>query len=201
MKYSFFFLLSALLLIGCSTALTPPISEYTIFPAQPLVDSKSSLSSRSLGLATSKTPPSLSSKNLYYLREDGESGAYLYSRWSDTPAVLIHRSLTASLHNKALFVSLLPPTSAAHAHWILESDLNAFYHRFSTKEKSEGFIDITYRLIDTATKLPIASKRFIITAPAPSNDAKGGVNALTQATQELCEQITVWITTLAKEKQ
>ncbi len=201
MKYPFFFLLSALLLIGCSTALTPPISEYTIFPVQPLVDSKSSLSSRSLGLATSKTLPSLSSKNLYYLREDGENGAYLYSRWSDTPAVLIQRSLTASLQKKALFVSLLPPTSVAHAHWILESDLNAFYHRFSTKEKSEGFIDITYRLIDTATKLPIASKRFIITAPASSNDAKGGVNALTQATQELCEQITAWITTLAKEKQ
>lgn len=202
MKYSFVFLLPALLTIGCTSPLTPPISEYSILPSvHNLANEKAPLSSHTLSIASSKTLPSLASKNLYYIREGGESGTYLYSRWSDTPSVLIQNTLTSSLQEKALFRSIFSPTSAAHADWVLESDLNAFYHRFSTKEKSEGFIDITYRLIDTTTKLPIATKRFTITLPAASNDAKGGINALTQATQELSEQVAVWITTLAKEQR
>lgn len=201
MRYPFFFLLSSLVIIGCSAPLTPPISEYTILPHNTPVQEKTPLSSHTLSIASSKTLPSLASKNLYYLRNGGESGAYLYSRWSDTPAVLIQQMLTASLEEKPLFVSLLPPTSAAHADWVLESDLNAFYHRFPQEGNSEGFIDITYRLIDSTTKLPIGSKRFTVTVPATTNDAKGGVSALTQATGQLCTEVTEWMTNLIQEKR
>jgi len=201
MRYPYFFLLSSLLIIGCSAPLTPPISEYTILPHEHLVKETLPLSSHTLSIASSKTLPSLASTNLYYLREGGESGAYLYSRWSDTPSVLIQQMLTASLEEKGLFASLVPPTSAAHADWVLESDLNAFYHRFPQKGHSDGFIDITYRLIDSATKRLIGSKRFIVTVPAPSDDAKGGVNALTQATGQLCTEVTEWMSNLIEEKR
>ncbi|MDD2266507.1 ABC-type transport auxiliary lipoprotein family protein [Sulfuricurvum sp.] len=201
MRYPFFFLLSSLLIIGCSAPLTPPINEYTILPYEHSVKETAPLSSHTLSIASSKTLPSLASKNLYYLREGGESGAYLYSRWSDTPSVLIQQILTASLEEKGLFASLLPPTSSAHADWVLESDLNAFYHRFSSKDKSEGFIDITYRLIDTTTKLPIGSKRFTVTVPATTNDAKGGVTALTQATRQLSTEVMEWMRNLIQEKR
>ncbi|MDD2370284.1 MAG: hypothetical protein PHQ90_13360, partial [Sulfuricurvum sp.] len=61
--------------------------------------------------------------------------------------------------------------------------------------------DITYRLVDSATKRPIGSKRFIVTVPAPTDDAKGGVNALTQATGQLCTEVTEWIRNLIQEKR
>lgn len=201
MRYPFYFLLTSLLILGCSAPLTPPISEYTILPHTYPVKETTPLSIHTLSIASSKTLPSLASKNLYYLKNGGESGSYLYSRWSDTPSVLIQQMLTSSIEEKSLFSSLLPPTSTAHADWVLESDLNAFYHRFSTKEKSEGFIDITYRLIDTTTKLPIGSKRFIVTVPAATNDAKGGVDALTKATHQLCTEVTEWISILIQEKR
>lgn len=199
MKYFIPFVFTALLIIGCSTPLTPPINEYTILPSEHLQKEKAPLSPHTLSIASSKTLPSLSSKSLYYLREGGESGAYLYSRWSDTPAVLIQRSLTASLQEKGVFTSLLPQTSAVHANWVLESELSAFYHRFPKNSKSEGVIDITYRLVDTSTKRSMGSKRFVITVAAPTDNATGGVNALTLATEELCTQVTTWITTLAQE--
>jgi cholesterol transport system auxiliary component len=202
MRSSVTFIFSALLITGCSAPLTPAMSEYTILPSVHPTQTKKMLPyTLTLSVASSKALPSLSSKNLYYLREGGESGAYLYSRWSDTPSLLIQNALISSLQEKALFTSLLPATSSAHADWVLESDLSAFYHRLSKKSNSEGFIDITYRLINVSTKLPIASKRFIVTVPAATNDAKGGVDALAQGTQELCEQVTTWITTLEKEKQ
>lgn len=195
------FAFTALFIIGCSAPLTPPINEYTILTSEPSAKMHDPLSSHTLGIASSKTLPSLSSKNLYYLKADGESGAYIYSRWSDTPAVLIQHALTASLQENGVFASILPQTSAAHADWILESELNSFYHRFPKNSKSEGFIDITYRLVDTSSKLPLGTKRFSISVVAPTDDAKGGVNALTQATEKLSLQVTAWITTLAKEKK
>lgn len=200
MKYFIPFVFAALLIIGCSAPLTPPVNEYTILHSEHLQKEKAPLSPHTLSIASSKTVPSLSSQSLYYLREGGESGAYLYSRWSDTPTVLIQRSLTASLQEKGVFTSLIPQTSAIHADWVLESDLSAFYHRFPKNSKSEGFIDITYRLVDTSIKRSMESKRFVITAAAHTDDAIGGVNALTQATEELCTQVTEWITTLAQEK-
>lgn len=191
----------ALLITGCSTAMTPPIQEYTIYPSPESSAALTVRSPKTLRISSTKTIPSLASKNLYYLRSKGESGSYLYSRWSDSPAILIERSLTAALEEKKMFTTLLTPLSTAHADWILEADLNAFYHRFEQNDKSSGVIDITYRLIDTKTKLPLASKRFIIIVASASADAAGGVNALTEATQELTDQLIQWLNIQIQEKK
>lgn len=194
-----FYILSAFILLGCSTS-TPSVNEYTLLSSHIDQPKNASLSSKTLSVASSKPIGSLIGKNLVYLRKNGETGAYLYSRWSDTPAALIQRSLLASLNENGLFASISPTTSLAQADWVLESDLDAFYHRFY-KETSEGYIDITYRLVDTRTKQMLASKRFTITSPAPSMDAYGGVEALKNATEELNRQSVRWLSTLLKEKK
>ena len=181
----------AIMITGCSST-APAINEYTIYPSAS-IKSTTVHSSKVLRLASTRTIPSLESKNLTYLRLNGVSGSYLYTRWSDTPSLLIERSLHHSLQEQALFSAILSSTSSARADILLESDLHAFYHRFETGEKSKGVIDISYRLIDVDTKLPIASKRFYITKNAPSEDGIGGVKALTEATQELSEQCSQWI--------
>jgi len=192
-------IVSVFLLFGC-TATTPGVNEYTLLSSKTVQPTTVSLSSKSLSVSLSKSIPSLSSKNLIYLRENGETGTYLYSRWSDTPTALLQRSLITSLYENALFASLSPSNSIAQADWVLESDLDAFYHRFA-HTKSEGYIDITYRLIDTRTKRLLGSKRFSISSPAPTMDAAGGVDALQKATRELNAQSTQWLTTLIKEIQ
>lgn len=194
-------IIPAVMLVGCSAAISPAIHEYTIYPPSDQDVPTVAHSSKTLRLSTTKTVPSLASKNLYYLKNGGESGSYLYARWSDTPAILIERSLSGALHDQGLFASLLTPTSAAQADWVLESDLNAFYHRFEAGQKSAGVIDITYRLIDTKTKLLISSKRFRIATAAASEDAKGGIDALTAATRELTDQSTRWLAIQIQEKK
>lgn len=191
----------AYMMMGCSSTISPSINEYTIYPSSKNNSSSLEHSSKILRLSTTKTIPSLASKNLTYLRSSGESGSYLYTKWSDNPAVLIERSLASALHDQNLFEALLTPTSTAYSDWILESDLSAFYHHFESEQKSKGIIDITYRLIDTKTKLLISSKRFRIATPAASEDAKGGIDALTLATRELTEQSTRWISIQIQEKK
>ena len=113
---------------------------------------------------------------------------------------MIERSLSSSLEEKRLFGTLLSSASSAQASLVLESDLKAFYHRFLADGTSEGYIDITYRLVDGRTKAPLGSRRFRIAAKAPTNDAPGGVSALGEATRELSLQCTQWLIQL-QEKQ
>lgn len=192
MKRTVFLISAVMALAGCSGT-APAIKEYTILPSKAVHRPSVPLVNGSLRIAAAKTIPSLASKNIYYLRGRGEAGRYLYSRWSDTPASLIERSLTSSLQERGIFGILLSPTSTARSSYILESDLNAFYHRFHDDGTSEGYIDITYRLIESDNKKVIASKRFVITSPSLSADAKGGVTALTDATRRLCDESALWL--------
>lgn len=200
MRNTLIAMILTLLFMGCST-MTPAINEYTIVPPYCTSDNRSAPADLTLKLTPTKSIASLASKDLYYLRETTHIGSYLYSRWADTPANMIDRALTSSLQSRRLFVTLLPTTSSAAADLALESELHAFYHRFANDSKSEGLIDITYHLIDSKTKKTLASKRFIITAPAPTQDAAGGVKALSSATQQLSEETTLWLESIAKEKQ
>lgn len=191
------YIITVFMLFGCSIS-TPAVKEYTLLSPQTTQSKTSALTSKTLSVASSKSIGSLFGKNLIYYRQNGETGAYLYSRWSDTPAALIQRSLLASLDEAALFSSLSPTVSLSQSDWVLESDLDAFYHRF-LDNTSEGYIDITYRLVDTRTKHLLASKRFSVAAPAPSMDAQGGIEALKNATRELNAQSIEWLRTLTKE--
>lgn len=191
----------AALIAGCSTT-TPPLNVYTILPSpsarEPL---PAPLGHGTLRIAATRSLPSLASRSLIYLREGGESGEYLYTRWSDAPSTLIERSLLSSLQEKQLFKAVFPPTSSSRSDRILESELDAFYHRFLRDGTSEGVIDITFRLLDARTKAPLASKRFLISKPAPTNDARGGIAALSDATYELAGQCSGWLAALPDEQR
>lgn len=187
------------LFTGCST-IHPATSEYSILPSYTPMSEANSINA-TLKLSSTRSIASLSSTQFYYLKETSQINAYLYSRWSDTPSSMIDRALYSSLQDQRLFETLIPSTSSASADLILESDLNAFYHRFHNDASSEGLIDITYRLIDPKTKTTIASKRFIITEPSPSQDAKGGVTALNKATHNLSLQCISWLTISLKQNK
>jgi cholesterol transport system auxiliary component len=190
---------TAFILVGCSPTVSPPISEYTIYPSTESIKPATTLSTKTLRMSRTKTIPSLSSKNLIYLAASGESGSYLYTQWSDSPSLLIERSLNHKLQSEAIFSTLISPASSAHVDWILESDLHAFYHRFESGQKSKGIIDITYYLINAKTKLPIESKRFFIITNAPTEDASGGISALVEATEELNNQCSQWLKEKVKQ--
>lgn len=200
MKTPSIILASILLLGGCS-ATTPPLREYTILPNGTGAMESKPTTPATLALASTKSIPSLASKALRYVRSDGETGSYLYAKWNDTPAVLIARIITSQLHTMRVFETILPAVSTAQADWILESDLQAFDHRFDPNGGNKGVIEITYRLVDARTRHSVASRRFVIAADSPSPDAAGGVDALNRATHQLADQCTGWITTVIQEKK
>lgn len=197
-------LLLSLLIVffaGCTT-ITSPVTAYTLIaPSSSTSRPLTPQSSLSLKLTGTQAAPSLSTKSLLYLTDHQEVGAYLYSRWNDTPSMMIDRVLLATLDNTQLFSILVPKTSISHTDLLLESTLSSFYHRIHEDKTSDAYIDIIYALVDSKTKKTLASQRFIITSPAASMDASAGVAALTNATHALSQQCTDWINVTMKENK
>ncbi|MDP3265240.1 MAG: ABC-type transport auxiliary lipoprotein family protein [Sulfuricurvum sp.] len=188
-------------LTGCAT-ITPPVTTYTLtLPSSATSRSLTPQSSLILKLAGTQAAPSLSSKALFYLTDQQEVGAYLYSRWNDAPSMMMDRVLLATLDDKQLFSALAPKTSTTNSDLLLESTLSSFYHRIHEDKTSDAYIDITYILMDSKTRKTLASQRFIITVPAASRDARGGVTAFTKATHELSNQCISWLTLTMKENR
>ncbi|OYZ66423.1 MAG: hypothetical protein B7Y17_01630 [Sulfuricurvum sp. 24-42-5] len=188
-------------LAGCTT-ITSPVTAYTLTPA-PIATNRlfTSQSSLSLKLTGTQTAPSLSGKALLYLTDHQEVGSYLHSRWNDAPNIMIDRVLLAALDDAQLFSTLVPKTSISNTDLLLESTLSSFYHRIHEDKTSDAHIDITYVLIDSKTRKTLASQRFIITSPAASMDAIGGVAALKDATHTLSQQCTAWIYVTMKDNK
>lgn len=190
----------AFLLAGCTTN-TPPITSYTLMSHNNTIAHPSTQTSYSLKLSGTKAPYSLSSKSLLYLKDPQEIGSYLYSQWNDTPGSMIDRYIASSLDENQVFSSLVPKTSSLQGDLILESSLSSFYHRIHEDNTSDGYLDITYILVDQKNKKMVAHKRFVITVPSKSLDAQGGATALNEATHELANQSIAWLAMLMKENR
>lgn len=201
MKTIFFAIISTFILTGCSTN-TPPISEYSLnIGKHSTLPSTATASSKTLQYQRIKAPASLSSKAILYTKYDQEIGNYLYSSWKDSPSSMIEISTLGALQESHLFPNIIPAHSQSKGDYSLESDLNALYHHIHDTSSSEGIIDITYRLIDMRTRQCIATKRLIITHPADTQDAKGGVNALKKGIDTLHEQTIQWLSATIEMKK
>lgn len=201
MKTIFFTLLSTFILTGCATH-TPSISEYSLNIGRNSTQFSTPIaSSKTLQYQRIKAPASLSSKAILYTQHDQEIGHYLYSSWKDSPSSMIDISTLGALQESRLFANIIPAYSQSKGDYLLESDLNALYHQLHDTSSSEGIIDITYRLIDIKTRQCIATKHLILTHPADTHDAKGGVNALKKGLETLHEQTIQWLSTTIETKK
>jgi ABC-type uncharacterized transport system auxiliary subunit len=201
MKMIFTTVITAFILTGCST-ITPQITEYSLITGKKSRPyNTSSTSSKTLQYQRIKAPASLSSKSILYVKSDQEIGNYLYSTWIDSPVSMIESATLGALQESRLFANVMPIYSQTKGDYVLESDLNALYHHILDTSSSEGVIDITYRLIDVSTRQCIESKRFIVTHPSDTQDAKSGVKALKKSMETLNEQIIQWLNETIQTKK
>jgi ABC-type uncharacterized transport system auxiliary subunit len=201
MKTIFLAILTTLVITGCST-LVPHVNEYSLNTSQSSTQYSTTItSSKTLQYQRIKAPASLSSKAILYTKNDYEIGNYLYSSWSDTPASMIEISTLGILQESHLFAKVIPSYSHSNADYLLESNLNAFYHRILDNGTSEGFVDITYRLIDVKSRQCLESKHFVITQPSDTQDSKGGIKALKKSIEILNTQTIQWLNTTIEMKK
>lgn len=179
-----------LMITGCTTTYKN-IDEFTLLYQNNPTTTNTQTNS-SISIAPIKTKQSLNTKNLIYLYQDGSIGSYQYSRWSDTPSVMLEQLITQKIQDAKIFSSVAPLASQSKSDYMLESYLDSFYHNIE-QNKSDGYINISCRLIDISQKKVISQQQFKITSPSKSIDAKGAIQALQNGSNALTQEVVLWI--------
>lgn len=125
------------------------------------------------------------SARIVYRREPHSPATYTQSEWVDSPARMLTPLIVASLQARPdAFRAVLTAPSAALTDLRLDTDIVRLQHEFDG-EAAGSRVRFTLRatLTHTASRRVVASQVFDETAPAPSDDARGGVAAANQAVQ------------------
>lgn len=121
-----------------------------------------------------------------------QARTYAGSRWSGTPLDLITRRLKVRLAQAG--VTVLSATDAANRVPILRIEVDDFVHAFSSTSASEG--QILLRASVLSDHRLVAQQSFAHSAPAPTQDAAGGVAALAAGTDRIALDLKNWLSTL-----
>jgi len=123
---------------------------------------------------------------------------YTQARWSMPPAQLLRQRLRARLgeHHALLNAgdSLLSSAKTT-ALLNLRLELEEFSQLFDTPEHSTGLLRLraTLTQISPTGQQLIAQRSFTLQRPAPSPDAPGGVQALTEASEAVALEVGAWV--------
>ena len=178
---------------------TPPIKSYFIASesvAMPRVNRRS-LSSLTLKLLPVRSPVPLRTTRIYYKGDSFSLNTYAFSRWADSPSVMLQMKLIKYLEAAALFRSVLPSTSKARVNFFLDTTLFDFSHHIHS-ESSEGVISVEFRIIDTASKKVVSSFATTVRKATPTPDAPGAVIALNHAADTLGRELLNWLKGVVK---
>jgi cholesterol transport system auxiliary component len=115
---------------------------------------------------------------------------YAGSRWAGTPAQLLGQRLRQQL-------GVAGATSNTAVDCLLRLDLQEFSQVFDTPQSSRAVLQGSVSVLDAKRRI-VATKPLAIAQPAASADARGGVTALVNASDELGRQLAAWLNELDK---
>ena len=140
---------------------------------------------------TFQASPALSDTGLIWRVGDSAAPkAYATYRWASAPSELVRQRISDRLSRQgpvlADRVNLQTPQ--------LQVSLSQFEQVFSEDgQTSQGRILLQAVLVNGRSV--VDQTRILVQAPAPTQDAAGGVAALRQATDEAADQLAQWLTT------
>ena len=121
-----------------------------------------------------------------------QARTYAGSRWSGTPLDLVTQRIKVRLSQAG--VTVLSATDAANRVPILRIEIDDFVQAFSSASASQGQI-LLRASVFTDHRL-VGQRSFAHSAPAPSQDAAGGVAALAAGTDRIALDLNTWLSTL-----
>jgi cholesterol transport system auxiliary component len=190
--------LAAVALAGCATPQAPVAKAvYDFGPVQSSGVSSASAAVKAapgpvaLALAEVDASAALDGLNVVYrlaYADAQQLRPYALARWSMPPAQLLRTRLRDALSARG------PVLGAADGAtpWLLKVELDEFSQQFDTPASSSGAVRLHASLFK-ANQL-VAQRSVQAKAPAASQDAAGGVRAITAATDDAVAQLAAWVT-------
>ena len=184
---------------GCASSFQSERQNVYDFGPGPLANTPSPASVKfaPLILGLIEASPALESKTVNYRLNYAvgqQLKPYSQARWSMEPAQLLRQRLSEQLGPTR---TILNPgesgTAGAEAPATLRVDLEEFSQLFLTPSESVGLIRLRATLIQPSKTPRVTQHSIVVQRPAPSANAIGGVQALTQATDAALLEVDQWL--------
>jgi cholesterol transport system auxiliary component len=149
----------------------------------------------SLLITEVKSPVWLNSNAIQYrlaYRDPTQSYTYANSRWAAAPATL----LTHRIRNRIADVTndkVVSTSNGARADFTLHLELEEFSQVFDTVDTSHVVIRLRASLVHRSSRLLKAQRNFSMEQAAPTANAAGAVQALTESSDKLTENLITWL--------
>jgi cholesterol transport system auxiliary component len=112
---------------------------------------------------------------------------YTLARWSMPPAQLVRLRVRDALSIRGSVLS----TAEGSAPWLLKLELDEFSQLFDSPTSSAGVVRLRATVLRAGAV--VAQRSILSRTSAPSQDAPGGVRALTLATDDAVAQLSAWL--------
>jgi len=191
MKAYIFITIFLLLLTGCSTTVTPSVTEYKI--ALESIESTSNskgCKEKSLKIAQAFSSNTLMSLQMSYVQGKEKVYAYTQAQWKNSPNQIITTETLKSIRDSKLFKTTQNPKSRASSDLILEINIEDFMQYYTQDLKdSSSHVELSFALVDTKTNDIVTSNTFEAEKMVDSLDALGGVKGLNLALEDVLVQL------------
>ncbi|MDH5552736.1 MAG: ABC-type transport auxiliary lipoprotein family protein [Nitrosomonas sp.] len=190
------------ILTGCT--LTPPsIPPVAIYDlgliathTEPVVAKKSSNQTTRLLFKEITSPIWLNSQEIHYrlaYYDPAQLYSYANSRWAAAPAALLTRQISNHIQSHTEF-EVVRSADGVQAEYFLHATLEDFSQIYESADTSHAYLHLNVSLIERRTRTLQTQRHFIIQKTAPTANAAGAVYALIEASNELKNEITDWVT-------
>jgi cholesterol transport system auxiliary component len=123
-----------------------------------------------------------------YLEQDYRLDYFADHQWVDPPAAMLESLLVQALGGHPAFGAVSADGRGIRANLRLDTVIEALYQDFRPRP-SQGRVALRVRLVDLGTGRIIDTRLIEDSAPAPSDDAYGGVQAINRALGRLLPEI------------
>ena len=123
---------------------------------------------------------------------------YAQARWSMSPAELLRQRLREHLGQRRAVLNPADGVLAAGPVLTLRIELDEFSHLFESANSSAGLVRLRATLGQAGVngggrEQLVAQRSFVVQRPSTSQDAAGGVQALTAAAEAAIQEIDDWL--------
>ncbi len=182
-------------LLGCVAETVPPIQNYTLETEYSApVSSRLLHRSQVIKITPVKALSEYTRRDIIYSNQDNQLNSYAYSRWNDAPVKLFENIIQQKLENSGLFKAVISSSSFSRADLLLESRLLDFRQKGINQGASTSIVRVRFYLVNAANRSVTDSKEFTATVPLKTVNARGAVDALNQASNQIADKLVKWLT-------
>lgn len=139
------------------------------------------------------------SQRLVYLRDDHQLTYFAHSEWADPPARMLGPLLVAAIGQTGAFGSVVLTPASVAGDVRLTTQIIRLQHNFQTQPSRVQFTLRAYLTNETTRKV-LAWREFSAEAPAPSENAQGGVAAANIVVQQVLAQLAQFLATTPRAR-